>query len=161
MNEVFECDIIRTGYSFLGFPNFLSWLSYPQHSHLFTYTHTHTGEDAIESLNKQAQKCPLRTSLVEQWIRIQRPVEGTQVWSLVQEDSTYHGESKPMYSWNYCPHSRAHELQLPKPACREPERHSKRSHRSDRPVHLNQEWPLLTSTRESPPAAMKTQCNQK
>ena len=64
------------------------------------------------------------------------------------EDSTYHGETKPTYRSNYCPHSKAHELQLPKPACLEPELHSKRSHCSEKARHrspqlekaLRQQW---------------------
>ena len=43
------------------------------------------------------------TSLV-QWLRIRLPVQGTQVRSLVQEDSTCHGAPEPV-----CP--RAHALQ--------------------------------------------------
>ena len=38
-----------------------------------------------------------RTSLVVQWIRILLPVQGTQVWSLVQEDFTCHGATKLMH----------------------------------------------------------------
>ena len=53
INEVFECDIISAGYSFLVFQTFC-------HDSLtlntYTCSHTHTGEDATESLNKQAQK---------------------------------------------------------------------------------------------------------
>ena len=37
-----------------------------------------------------------RTSLVVQWSRIRLPMPGT-VWSLVQEDSTWHGATKPMH----------------------------------------------------------------
>ena len=37
-----------------------------------------------------------RTSLVVQWIGIQLPMQGTQVQSLIQEDSTYHGATKLM-----------------------------------------------------------------
>ena len=35
-----------------------------------------------------------RTSLVAQWIRIHLPMQGTQVQSLVREDSTCHGATK-------------------------------------------------------------------
>ena len=54
------------------------------------------------------------TSLVVQWIRICLPMQGTWVWSLVQEDSTCRGANTapvPQLS----PHSRAHVLQLLKP----------------------------------------------
>ena len=36
------------------------------------------------------------TSLVEQWLRIRLPMQGTRVWSLVQEDPTCHRGSKPV-----------------------------------------------------------------
>ena len=38
-----------------------------------------------------------RTSLVVQWIRIHQPMQGTQVWSLVQGDFTCHGATKLMH----------------------------------------------------------------
>ena len=45
------------------------------------------------------------TSLVVQWLRIHLPMKGTQVQSLVQEDSTGYGATKPMchncWSWGY------------------------------------------------------------
>ena len=54
-----------------------------------------------------------RASLVVQWWRIHLPMQKTQVWSLVQEDSTCLGATKPVYhnywacalepgSHNYC-----------------------------------------------------------
>ena len=36
-----------------------------------------------------------------------------------------------------------------------------RSHRSETPTHCNEEWPPLTSTRDGPRAATKTQCSLK
>ena len=35
------------------------------------------------------------TSLVVQWMGIQPPTQGTLVWSLVPEDATYCGATKP------------------------------------------------------------------
>ena len=35
------------------------------------------------------------TSLVVQWLRIHLPMQGTQIWSLVEEDSICHGAAKP------------------------------------------------------------------
>ena len=52
----------------------------------------------------------LWTSLVVQWIRNHLPMEGTQVQSLVWENSAYHGAFKPVHH-NYW----AHALE---PACR-------------------------------------------
>ena len=64
------------------------------------------------------------TSLVVQWMRICLPVQGTLVWSLVWEDFTYHGATKPVRH-NYWAralrpsgrNSWAHVLQLLKPVC--------------------------------------------
>ena len=38
----------------------------------------------------------LGTSLVAQWLRIPLPMQGTWVRSLVWEDPTYHGATKPV-----------------------------------------------------------------
>ena len=58
-------------------------------------------------------------------------------------------------------HSRAREPQLLRPACLEPVLRNGRSHCSERPAHRNEEWPLLTATRESLCAAMKSSpCSQ-
>ena len=43
-----------------------------------------------------------QTYLVAQWLRNHQPMQGTQVWSLVQEDSTCCGATKPVYC-NYWP----------------------------------------------------------
>ena len=51
--------------------------------------------------------------------------------------------------------------QLLKPARVEPVLHNKRSHRNEKPAHLNKEWPPLAATRESLRAATKTQHSQK
>ena len=37
----------------------------------------------------------------------------------------------------------------------------KGGHHNEKPENHNEEWPLLAPTRESPCAAMKTQCSQK
>ena len=121
-----------------------------------------------------------RTSLVEQWLRTCLPMQGIWVQSLVQEDPTCCGATKPMchnywacalepVSHNYWAHapqllkpacSRAHVLQLLSPhaatteaACLEPVLRNKRSHRNEKPA--------LATTRESPRTATKTQCSQK
>ena len=54
---------------------------------------------------------------------------------------------------------RSHMPQLLKPACLEPVLH-KRSHRNEKPVHCNEEWPPLTATREILHAETETQCSQ-
>ena len=88
----------------------------------------------------------LGTSLVVQWLRICLPMQGTRVRSLVQEDPTCHGATKPVHhnywactlepvSHNYW----AHVPQLLKPACLEPMLHNKRSHCNEKHVHHNEE----------------------
>ena len=57
-----------------------------------------------------------RTSLMIQWLRIYLPMPGTQIQSLVQEDPTCCGATKPVLH-NTEPHSRAHRAQLLKPEC--------------------------------------------
>ena len=123
-----------------------------------------------------------RTSLVAPWLKIRLPIQGTRVWSLVREDLTCCGATKPVHHnyWSlhtlepahcnyWSPHSlgpACHNywtrmLQLLKPVCLEPVLHNKRSHLSEKPTHRNEEQPLLGTTRESPLAATKTQCSQK
>ena len=108
------------------------------------------------------------TSLVAQWIRICLPMQGTRVRSLVWEDPACHGASKSMcHNYWVCalePVSHNYSARVPqllKPTHLEPMLLNKRSHHNEKPVHRNKELPLLTRTRESPRAAMKTQCNQK
>ena len=49
---------------------------------------------------KSQIKITLWTSLVVQWLRIHLPMQGTQVQSLVWEDSTCRGTTKPV-CYNY------------------------------------------------------------
>ena len=93
-------------------------------------------------------------------------MQGTWVRALVQEDPTCHGATKPM-SHNYwgCtlePASHNYWIRTPqllKPACLEPVLHNKRSQHNKKPMHCNEEYPLL-STRESPRMATKNQRSQ-
>ena len=96
-------------------------------------------------------------------------MQGTRVWSLVQEDSTCCGATEPTLS-NYwsplalgpmCCNYWALMLQLLKPACLEPVLHNNREATTMRSPR--------TATKSSPPspqvgkahAAMKTQCRKK
>ena len=74
-----------------------------------------------------------RTCLVVQWLRICLPMQGTRVWSLVQEDSACHRATKPVYH-NSC----AQVLQLLKPA---PPRACARKSRSHGPCRTTREQP--------------------
>ena len=90
------------------------------------------------------------TSLVAQWLRIRLPMQGTKFQSLVWEDPTRHGATKPMRH-NYW----AHAPQLLSPHATTTEG------RMPRARVPQQEKTPLTATRESPRAAMKTQHSQK
>ena len=75
------------------------------------------------------------------------------------------GSHMPRSRWAHVPQllalrSGTHEPQLLKPVHLEPVLRNKRSHRNEKPVHCNEEWPPLTTTRESPRTAMKTPCSQ-
>ena len=90
--------------------------------------------------------CGNGASLVAQWLRIPLPMQGTQVWAPVREDPTCCGATKPMHhSYWACAlepanhNYRAHVPQLLKPVCLELVLHNKRSHRSEKPVHCNEE----------------------
>ena len=99
-----------------------------------------------------------------QWLRIHLPMQGTWVPSLIREDPTCRGATKPVRhnywacalepaSHNYW----AHTLQLPKPTRLKPELRNKRSHRDEKSTHGNKEKPPPAATRESLCAATKTQ----
>ena len=98
----------------------------------------------ISRENHNSKRC-LLTSLVAYWIRICLLMQGTRVRPLVQDDSTCGRATKPG-----CHNYWAHLLQLPKPESLEPMPCNKRSHHKEKPMHHNKEYPLLTSTRESP-----------
>ena len=85
-------------------------------------------------------------SLVTQWLRIRLPMQGTWVRSLVREDPTCRGATKPVrhnywacalepMSHNYW----AHVPQLLKPVRLEPELRNKRNHCNEKPAHRNKE----------------------
>lgn len=106
------------------------------------------------------------TSLVVQGIGIYLPMRRAQVWSLVQEGLTCCWATKPM-GLNYwactlepksCNYG-ACILQLLKPMRLEPVLCSKRSHSNENPMYHNEKQPLLTATRKSLCAVMKTQHN--
>ena len=85
-------------------------------------------------------------SLVAQWLRIRLPMQGTQVRSLVREDTPCSGATKPVShnDWACALEPASHSywaqvLQLLKPACLEPVLHNGRSHRNEKPMHRNEE----------------------
>ena len=80
------------------------------------------------------------TFLVVQWLRIQLPMKGICIWSLVQEDSICWGATKPT-DHNYW----AQKLQLLKPMHWEPALPNPRSHSNASQLESD---PILTATRE-------------
>ena len=101
---------------------------------LFLFSFLFWGDIFKKITKTDVKKLAARTSLVAQWIRIYLPIKGTQVWSLVQEDSTCRGTTKPA-SHNYW----ARVPQLLKPACLDPVLYNKRSHRNEKASHYNEE----------------------
>ena len=81
-------------------------------------------------------------------------MQGTHIHSLSWEDLTCHGATKPL-----CHNHRAQVLQLVKPVSAEPVLHDRSGHRSETPMHHNEEQASCTSTRESRCAATETQHN--
>ena len=69
-----------------------------------------------------------------QWLRIRLPMQGTQVQSLVREDPTCHGATKPGCHNYWSP-----QPQLLKPARLEPVLRHERGHRDEKPAHCNEE----------------------
>ena len=85
----------------------------------------------------------LRASLVAQWLRMCLPMQGTRVRAQVWEDPTCRGAAGPMSHNCWACASGACALQ------------------QERPVHHDEEWPLLSAIRKSPRTEMKTQHSQK
>ena len=76
----------------------------------------------------------IRTSLVAQWLRTLLPMQGTRDRALVREDPTCRGATK-LVCHNYL----APMSQLLKPTHLEPMLRNKRSYRSEKPVHRNED----------------------
>ncbi|KAJ8785411.1 hypothetical protein J1605_007008 [Eschrichtius robustus] len=127
---------------------------------------------------------PPGTSLVAQWLRIHLPTQGTRVRALVQEDPTCRGATNPrgfpggavveslpanagdtgsspgLGRSHVLRSSWAHEPQLLSlrvwSLCS-----TRRGRDSERPVHRDEEWSPLATTRESPRTETKTQHSHK
>ena len=94
-------------------------------------------------------------------------MQGTRVRALVREDPTCRRATRPVRHnyWAYALEPASHNYwarvpQLPKPTRLEPMLYRKRNHRNEKPVHRDEELPLLAATRESPSTATKTQRSQ-
>ena len=120
-----------------------------------------------QTLHKAYKIKNLKPKTWARWLRIRLPMQGTRVPSLVREDPTRRGATKPMRHnyWACALEPPSHNYlacvpQLLKPTCLElvlP----KRSHRNEKPTYHNEEKPVLAATRQNPRAATKTQCSQK
>ena len=94
-----------------------------------------------------------------QWLRIRLPMQGTRVRSLVPEDPTFRGATKPVRhnywacalepaSHNYW----AHVPQLLKPVHLEPVLCNKRSHHNEKPMHHNDQLEKARTQQQRPNA---------
>ena len=109
----------------------LQWVNRLQKEALFTHSFIHLLSHPFRKHALRSFKKPVTgTSLVAQWIRICLPMQGTQFWSLVEEDFTGLRATELMHH-NY----RAHVLWLLKPACLQPVLCNKRSQHSAKPTH--------------------------
>ena len=91
-------------------------------------------------LSEMLKSEKLGISLVVQWLRICLPMQGTWVQSLVLEDPTCRGATKPGRApqlLSLC--SRARAPQLLRPTCQQPVLHNKRSHRNEKAEHATRE----------------------
>ena len=101
--------------------------------------------DATYLQNNVNQNNSTGTSLVAQGLRILLPMQGTQVWSLIQEDPTCLRATKPVRHnyWACALEPASHNYwarvpQLLKPVRLEPVLRNKRSHHNEKPVHRNE-----------------------
>ena len=88
----------------------------------------------------------MRTFLVAQWLRVCLPMQGTWVRTLVWEDTTCRGVTKPVRHnyWACALEPLSHNFwacvpQLLKPEHLEPVLCNKRNHRNEKPAHHNKE----------------------
>ena len=94
------------------------------------------------------QNSDSRTLLVVQWIRIHLPIQETGVWSLVWEDSTCHGATKPVHHRFW---ARALDLQASttdassRRACALQQEKPLR----EKPSHCKEEWTPLAATKRA------------
>ena len=93
----------------------------------------------------------LGASLAVQWLRICLPMKGTQVWSLVWEDPTWHGANKANY-WACVLEPGFHDYWCLPLGTAVP---NKKSHRSEKPAHHDQGGAPACTTRERPCANHK------
>ena len=102
---------------------------------IYTHTHTHTWPWVCTHtpIHSNAYKMiQTRDFWMVQWLRIHSPMQGTQVQSLVLEDSTCHRATEPGTK----PLSQCFRAQVPQ--AQKPVLHNKRSHQDETSQHHNQ-----------------------
>ena len=104
---------------------------------LFSSANCCTGSLASAFLLVFKEKAEDLTSLMAQWLTIRLPMQKAQVGSLVQENSTCHGATKPM-----------HAPQLLKPAHLEPTLCNKRSRCNKKPCTAPRAAPARHNSRK-------------
>ena len=136
----------------------IAWYTWPYNNLMIKFlfyrkkkTKTKTKKNLRSSVMSKLGSCRVKiqpkfgASLVVQWLRIRLPMQGTQVRAVVPKDPTCHGATKPMrHNYWACSLEPAshnywtHVPQLLKLACLEPVLCNKRSHRNEKPAHLNE-----------------------
>ena len=134
------------------------------------YSGLHSDQIKLKILNEKILKQTknMRTSLVVQLVRIHLAMQGTPVRPLVWEDPTGPEQLNPcattteavLKSLASCSHW-THVLQLLRPAYLEPRLHNKRSYCSEKAAHWDKKAAPISTTRESPCAAVNTKHSQK
>ena len=76
-----------------------------------------------------------------QWLGIRAPMQGARVWALVREDPICYGATKPVHHnyWARVPQLLSPWAATTEPARLEPVLRNKRSHRSEEPMHRNED----------------------
>ena len=130
LGEEWGCDYLKETWGGLqssGNTVFLLWLLVTRMCSLcenslgwtFTWTPLHVGNISIKSWEKTIGtklKDRFRASLVVQWLRIRLPMQGTRVRTLVWEDPTCRGATKPMRHsyWGCAPEPASHNYWSPR-----------------------------------------------
>ena len=79
----------------MDIPKYLSQsIELKKHTYIYTYIYSISTECNVL---QKFKKTEAGTCLVAQWVRIRLPMQGTRVQSLVWEDSTCCGATKPMH----------------------------------------------------------------
>ena len=84
-------------------------------------------------------------SLVAWWWRVHLTMQETWVWSLIQEDPTYHRATKPVHCKYWACALEPRNYNHWSPWALKPMLHDKRSHHNEKPEHHNERKPTHSS----------------